>query len=106
MKSQRTLKVWLRRPNGFEYQLSLPAKYAVCHSCHGEGLDSPSGPTPYESIDPEFWRSMLAGDYDRPCAICDGKRVILVPYTEVWPPIALEDYLRQHEHIAKKTEEP
>lgn len=49
---------------------------------------------------------MLAGDYDKPCASCHGKRVVLVPYTEVWPPIALEDYLRQHEHIAKKTEEP
>lgn len=68
-------------------EVRLPAKYEVCGRCAGRGVhDHPAfsnGITSDEwhspDWDDESRESYMRGDYDVPCSVCRGQRVVLVP---------------------------
>lgn len=91
----KTVSVWLKI-NGEMKIKALPAKFAVCHYCGGEGTTLAEGlkgealtPEDFER-DPDFTRAYVNGDYDVTCPDCLGLRVISVVDLE-----ALSDSQRQ-----------
>lgn len=68
-------------------EVVLPSRYEVCERCQGKGVHD--HPAFSNGITAEDWNgpdwdddsreSYLHGDYDVPCSVCDGKRVVLVP---------------------------
>ncbi len=70
--------------DGNEIEASLPAEYAVCDRCHGEGKHvNPSidgngiTQSEMEELGDDFRESYFRGDYDVSCDVCHGNRVVL-----------------------------
>lgn len=65
-------------------EVSLPAKFEVCHTCRGKGtrvnpsIDGNGISREQFDEDPDFAESYFNGDYDVQCSACKGKRVIAV----------------------------
>jgi hypothetical protein len=64
-------------------EVSLPAKFVVCHTCEGKGtrvnpdIDG-NGLTHEDFEDEDFRENYLSGMYDIQCSGCKGQRVIAV----------------------------
>ncbi len=76
----------LENDEGEEVEHSLPAKWAVCGRCHGDGthvnpnIDG-NGITASEmeelcDRDPDFPEDYMSGMYDVPCEECHGNHVV------------------------------
>lgn len=69
-------------------EVSYKAAYVVCPTCDGKGkhvnpaIDSHGISQEEFDEDPEFRSSYFSGHYDIPCNGCEGRRVILEPYTK------------------------
>lgn len=87
---------------GGERELALPARWAICSECRGNGATSrhvecddcygePGGFTASEwaDQDDEFREDYLAGRYDRPCDSCKGTGKVLVVDRECADPVDL-----------------
>jgi hypothetical protein len=82
-----------------EEEVSLPAKYAVCHRCEGKGshvnpnIDG-NGISPEEfDEDPEFRENYFNGLYDVACEECKGTRVVLEVDDKACDPELLKKYM-------------
>lgn len=68
--------------DGLEEVIAFPARLAVCPTCKGKGkyvnpsIDAGGIPVSDFAEDPDFAESYFAGNYDVPCASCDGRRVV------------------------------
>ncbi|RLI66792.1 MAG: hypothetical protein DRO67_00015 [Candidatus Asgardarchaeum californiense] len=89
---------------GIEHE--IPAMYAVCDRCNGEGrhtnpnIDA-DGLTEDFINDPEFMENYRNGVYDVTCSKCNGKRVMLVPNENIADPEDVEEYYREQREIEK-----
>jgi RecJ-like exonuclease len=79
--------------------LTLPAKWDICHRCHGEGTHTnPAvdghGITQEEmdELGPEFEEDYFSGVYDITCEECHGSGKVLVPDEGKCDPHALAVY--------------
>jgi hypothetical protein len=88
-----------------EEEITIPARYVVCSRCHGEGThDCWEGGMTGEEMEeqgPEFFEDYMNGVYSKPCTVCEGKRVELVPDEKRAHYSDLEKYTRQLEADAE-----
>ena len=70
--------------------VELPAIWAICDCCHGEGSRALHG----EAITSSEWandwdiderESYMRGDYDTPCEACQDGKVLTVDYDNLTP---------------------
>jgi hypothetical protein len=112
LKKQTRLVV-LMRPSGHEYELELPIRTVTCSRCEGKGSHvDPSvdwqGITESEAAslnDPDFWHSYREGDYDVPCEVCLGRRLVDEVDLDILPPITRDDYLRANDALDHEKQE-
>ena len=68
--------VTLFAENGDEMEVKLPAEWLICGQCDGEGKSSAYlgafTSDEWHQQDEDFQRDYMAGEYDRPCAVCGG----------------------------------
>ena len=95
---------------GNVFEVLLPAKHSVCWRCFGCGVHDheafSNGISPQEfDEDPDFAEQYFRGDYDVPCSVCKGLRVILEVDTEQLSPKMLERFYRAEEAKARNEAE-
>lgn len=67
---------------GEEIEVSLPARFEVCHRCKGSGrhvneaIDGNGLTREDFDEDPDFEEAYFRGDYDVTCTLCHGDRVV------------------------------
>lgn len=71
--------------------VKVPAHWEICSACRGEGMSSAYlGAYTREEFDQEFdyeeQERYFAGEYDRPCEVCEGSGKILeIDYDNLSP---------------------
>jgi hypothetical protein len=62
------------------HAIDLPAKWAVCPACEGEGKSSSYlgafTASEWRDQDDDFKQNYCAGAYDRPCETCNGRSTV------------------------------
>ena len=93
--------------DGWEVELSLPARYEVCDGCRGKGthvhrgIDG-NGLTPWDfAEDPDFAEDYFSGRYDVTCEDCNGLRVVPVVDEKAADPRDLELYYEHERALAE-----
>lgn len=86
---------------GETIEVRFPARYEVCHRCHGTGTHvNPAidghGITAEEmdELGDDFRDDYMAGVYNVPCHECDGVRVVPVLAEDLMEPEELAHYYR------------
>jgi hypothetical protein len=80
--SNPTFTFTLVDATGAELEVSLPAKFVVCHRCEGKGshvnpsIDGNGLSREDFDADPDFAEGYMRGDYDIACQTCKGRRVV------------------------------
>lgn len=68
-------------------EVELPCRFVVCDRCEGKGVhdnEAFSNGISSEDFneDPDFRAQYMRGDYDVPCSVCNGERVVPAPDTD------------------------
>lgn len=76
---------YLSERTGYEYQVTVPGKRAMCEECDGRGTVLMDGLRGHafssEELfeDESFAEGYFRGDYDVKCDVCHGEKVVIEP---------------------------